>query len=412
MEVKDGYKQTEIGIIPKDWIVKSISEFSKPVRGGSPRPAGDPKFFNGNFIPWLTVAALTNIPLSRIYVTETEKCLTEEGSLHSRLLEKETLIIANSGATLGVAKILAIKCCANDGIAALIDFNKEISKIYLVYFINTQINYLREVVATGNGQPNLNTRLIGNLKVPLPPTIIEQQAIAEILSDIDNLVQSLENLTAKKHLIKRGLMQKLLVQNPQIDWNEKKLGEIGDCFAGGTPSTFNSKYWNGDIIWLPSGRIQNNILQKLDDEITITQIGLKESAAKLIKPKSVLIAITGATCGNIGLLEFKAAANQSVIAIEPNEKVDYRFLYYSLLMKRNDILKNQTGSAQGGVNLYSLKKIKVLFPSFEKQTHIATVISNIDLEIEKLEQKLSKYKSLKKGLVQNLLTGKIRLKQT
>ena len=103
--VADKYKQTEQGLIPLDWNLKTISEISNPARGGSPRPAGDPKYFNGNYIPWLTVAALTNIPLAQLYVTETESCLTEEVSLHSRILEKEKIIIANSCATLGFAKL-------------------------------------------------------------------------------------------------------------------------------------------------------------------------------------------------------------------------------------------------------------------------------------------------------------------
>ena len=139
MKVKAGYKHTEVGVIPEDWEVKELSQISKVVRGGSPRPAGDPKYFNGSHIPWLTVAALTNISMSQIYVFETESCLTKEGSFQSRILEKGTFIIANSGATLGVAKLLGIKCCANDGIAALIDFDNEVNKEYLVYYINTLI---------------------------------------------------------------------------------------------------------------------------------------------------------------------------------------------------------------------------------------------------------------------------------
>src|SRR5687767_186115 len=95
--VTEQYKKIDLGLIPSDWNVKYISEISNPVRGGSPRPAGDPKYFNGSYIPWLTVAALTNIPSSQMYVSETENYLTEEGSLYSRILEKDTLIIANSG---------------------------------------------------------------------------------------------------------------------------------------------------------------------------------------------------------------------------------------------------------------------------------------------------------------------------
>ena len=208
--VKAGYKQTEVGVIPKDWEVRAVEQIGHPVRGGSPRPAGDPKYFDGAFIPWLTVAAITNIPVSRMIVKETASCLTEEGALHSRTLTPGTLIIANSGATLGVAKILGIRCCANDGIAAVLNLSNDLSPTYLAHFINTKTAYLREVVATGNGQPNLNTELIGSFKFPLPPTKAEQEAIAEALSDADALIESLEQLIAKKRHVKQGAMQELL----------------------------------------------------------------------------------------------------------------------------------------------------------------------------------------------------------
>src|SRR5437879_1985312 len=103
MDLKRGYKQTEVGMLPDEWEVKHVRDLGAIVRGGSPRPAGDPRFFNGSFIPWLTVAALTNIPDSQIRVSETVGFLTQEGAKRSRTLTKGTLIIANSGATLGVA---------------------------------------------------------------------------------------------------------------------------------------------------------------------------------------------------------------------------------------------------------------------------------------------------------------------
>ena len=205
-----------MGLIPEDWNSKSIGEISNPVRGGSPRPAGSPEYFNGDFIPWLTVASLTNIPNSQIFVTETQSFLTEAGSHLSRKLEKDTLIIANSGATLGVAKLLGIKCCANDGVAALQDIDKNIYPKYLVYYINTITKSLREDIATGNGQPNLNTELIGNIKVPLPPTLTEQKAIAQILSDMDTEITQFESQKAKHQAIKQGMMQELLTGKTRL----------------------------------------------------------------------------------------------------------------------------------------------------------------------------------------------------
>ncbi|MEL7219765.1 MAG: restriction endonuclease subunit S [Bacteroidota bacterium] len=168
MEMREGYKQTEIGIIPEDWDSNFINEISTPVRGGSPRPAGDPRFFNGNFIPWLTVASLTNIPESQINVKQTSGCLTQAGSLQSRILFPGTLIISNSGATLGVSKLLSIKCCANDGIAALLNVDQNVNKLFVVYYLNTKTEYFRNVVATGNGQPNLNTNFWKPFRLEFP----------------------------------------------------------------------------------------------------------------------------------------------------------------------------------------------------------------------------------------------------
>ena len=167
--MKPGYKQTEVGVIPAEWEVMRLGDLGGVVRGGSPRPAGDARYFNGDFIPWLTVAALTNISEHQLTVTQTVGGLTEEGSKLSRTLAEGTLIIANSGATLGVAKLLGVTCCANDGIAAII--NQRLGdKLFVCYYVNTQTKRLREVIATGNGQPNLNTGLIRDITFPSPPS--------------------------------------------------------------------------------------------------------------------------------------------------------------------------------------------------------------------------------------------------
>jgi len=183
------FKWTDAGRLPSDWEARKLSTVSRIVRGGSPRPAGDPRFFNGSFIPWLTVAALTNLPDWVLEVRETFGWLTEAGSKRSRKLEAGTLIIANSGATLGIAKILGVTCCANDGIAALLHV-REVQKHFLCYYLNGQTKRLREVVASGNGQPNLNTDLIGEIAVPFPE-FEEQQTIASALRDIDGLLVGL-----------------------------------------------------------------------------------------------------------------------------------------------------------------------------------------------------------------------------
>lgn len=404
MELRAGYKKTELGLIPEDWNITTISQISNPVRGGSPRPAGDPKYFNGNFIPWLTVAALTNIPLSEIYVSETSSFLTEEGSLHSRMLDKETLIIANSGATLGVAKLLAIKCCANDGIAALFDFDKETSKLYLAYFINTQIKYLREVVATGNGQPNLNTGLIGNIKVPFPPTLGEQTAIANALSDTDSLIKGLEKIILKKRNIKQGAMQKLL--QPKDGWIEKKLGDVGYIVTGSTPSTQIKEYWNGSIPWITPTDISNYQKDIYHSEREISVLGL-QVIRKL--PANTLLVTCIASIGKNAILRNNGACNQQINAVTPFAENNVDFLYYLMENSKSYLIGKAGITATLMISKKDFSEILYSFPPFEEQIHIANILSDMDNEILALETKLEKYKNVKLGMMQNLLTGKIRL---
>ena len=385
-----GYKQTEVGVISEDWEVKSISEFSTCVRGGSPRPAGSLRYFNGDFIPWLTVAALTNISPSQLFVSETNTCLTEEGSHHSRTLEEGTLIIANSGATLGVAKLLSIKCCANDGIAILLDFNKNIDKLYIVYFINSITKSLREVVATGNGQPNLNTELIGAIKIPLPPTKSEQTAIATALSDADALITSLEKLIEKKRAIKQGAMQELL--RPKEGWVSDKAKNLALITTG-----------------------SKNTQDKVDDgnyPFFVRSQTVERINSYSFEGEAILTAGDGVGTGKVfhyinGRFDF----HQRVYKISDFIKsIDGKFFYlYFAANFYNRIMQMTAKSSVDSVRMEMIGEMEIPYPTKSEQTRIATILSDMDAEIMALEQRLAKYKLIKQGMMQELLTGRIRL---
>ena len=150
--------------LPDGWTWATIEQLSEVVRGASPRPAGDPKYFGGN-VPWITVGPITAD--EGIYLTSVPTTLTEEGKEHSRYIESGTLVLTNSGATLGVPKITAIGGCINDGVAALLNVSGPL-KLYLYFFLKTQTDPLRSL-NQGAAQPNLNTNIIKSIKVPLPP---------------------------------------------------------------------------------------------------------------------------------------------------------------------------------------------------------------------------------------------------
>jgi len=407
MEIAVEYKINEMGKIPKEWVISNLIEKSTlKARIGWQGLTTKEYLDTGDFY-LITGTDFQNgrINFDNCYFVEEER-YSQDKNIQIKL---DDILVTKEGTIGKVAYIDKITKPAtlNSGVFVIRPINNAYYSKYMYYVFNSIYfnDFLRKLVA-GSTINHLYQKDFVSFSFPLPP-LPEQKAIAEVLSDTDNLIQALERQIAKKSEIKQGVMQMLL--SPQDGWEEKKIGEIGNCFAGGTPSTFIDDYWNGSIFWLPSGRVQNNILKVSDKEITITQKGLENSAAKIIRSNSVLVAITGATCGNIAFLSFEAAANQSVVAIETYNKYNSKFIFYLLLLNRKKILALQTGSAQGGTNLKSIKSILLFIPNIEEQNRIAGLLCDMEDEILLLENKLKKCISIKKGLMQNLLSGKIRL---
>ena len=413
--MKPGYKQTEVGVIPKEWEVKNLGELGSVVRGGSPRPAGDSRYFNGNFIPWLTVASLTNISEEQLCVTDTTGFLTEEGSKYSRTLVNGTMIIANSGATLGVVKILGVTCCANDGIAAII--NQRLGdKEFICHYVNTRTKHLRDVVATGNGQPNLNTALIRDIPIPFPP-LPEQRAIATALSDVDALLAALDRLIAKQRDLKQAAMQQLLTGQTRLPgfkgkWVTKRLGEIGTFLKGSGVKKDQSL--SGPLPCIRYGEIytrHNDYIKEFQSFIS-TQVA---ATACLLKKGDLLFAGSGETKEEIGKCvafvdDFEAYAGGDIVILRP-QGIDSLFLGYSLNTPSLNRQKASRGQGDAVVHIGSsaLAGITLNLPPLPEQTAIATVLSDMDAELTTLERRLEKTRALKQGMMQELLTGRTRL---
>lgn len=156
-----------------------------------------------------------------------------------------------------------------------------------------------------------------------------------------------------------------------LTWDVRPIKHLANTIPGGTPSTSNLEYWeNGNIPWLPSGMVQNCQIDEQDAYKFITEKGLLNSATKYIGPESVLVALTGATCANIGFLTFKATANQSVISVEPYDSFS-KYIYYALLSQREQILDKKTGGAQSGINEEDVGSILVPIMSIQEQNQIA-----------------------------------------
>ncbi len=211
---------SDLPALPTRWTWATVDQLSMVVRGASPRPAGDPRYFGGT-IPWITVGPITAD--QKPYLTSVPETVTEAGRERSRYIEPHTLLLTNSGATLGVPKITLIGGCINDGVAALLDVAYPL-KLYLLYFLHSQTTRLRGV-NQGAAQPNLNTSIIKEINVPLPPHSEQEQIVAEVerrMSVIEELETTIEaNLTRadrlRQAILSRAFEGKLV---PQISTDE------------------------------------------------------------------------------------------------------------------------------------------------------------------------------------------------
>ncbi|MCA0374518.1 MAG: restriction endonuclease subunit S [Gemmatimonadetes bacterium] len=393
-------------MIPTEWRVRRLGELGKIVRGGSPRPAGDPRYFGGHFIPWLTVAALTNIPEHQLLVTETASGLTEEGSKRSRTLSDGTVIIANSGATLGVAKLLGVTCCANDGIAAIAD-QREGDRAFVCHYINTRTQHLREVIATGNGQPNLNTALIREIPIPFPP-LQEQRAVSATLSDVNALLTALDRLIAKKRDLKQAAMQQLLTGQTRLpgfqgEWESTTFGQIAQP--------------RRDRVDPRSTGVQDfcveleHIASTGGGLLGHTSAGAQASMKSVFSAGDVLFGKLRAYLRKYWLATRPGVCSTEIWVLAPKgQTITTEFLFQ--LVKTDDFIKtasNAYGTHMPRSDWSIVKNFEFALPPVPEQRAIAAVLTDMDAELAALEARRDKTRALKHGMMQELLTGRTRL---
>ena len=236
-----------------------------------------------------------------------------------------------------------------------------------------------------------------------------------MLSDVDELLDALDRLIAKKRDLKQAAMQQLLTGQTRLpgfhaDWGTKRIGDFTDCISGGTPSTRLDEYWNGPILWMSSGEL--NLKRVYDVEGRITKVGLNNSSAQMIPAKCVLVGLAGQgkTRGTVAMNYVELCTNQSIAAILPNTCFAPEYLYQNLDSRYEELREASSGAGgRGGLNLTIIRNFQVPFPPLPEQTAIAAVLSDIDAELAVLEERLTKTRALKQGMMQELLTGRTRL---
>lgn len=270
-------------------------------------------------------------------------------------------------------------------------------------------NFVRkEIISTASYTTRAltNGRLLANVKI-IVPHLAEQTAIATALSDADGLITGLEKLLAKKRNIKQGAMQQLL--QPKDGWEVKKLGEVATIVRGASPRPIEDTKWFDDqspIGWVRISDVTKSKKVLLETTQKLSELGVKNS--RLVENGNLIMSIC-ATVGRPILTTFDVCIHDGFVVFK-NPQVDREYLYYFLTFIEDNWSKSgQTGS-QMNLNTTLINNTEIPFPkSRSEQIRIATILSDMDAELSVLEQKLEKYKKIKLGMMQELLTGKTRL---
>lgn len=355
--VKQGYKHTEIGVIPEDWEVKELGEV---LTFGSGR---DYKHLKSGDIP--------------VYGTGGVMTYVDEF-----LYQGESVGIGRKG-TIDKPVYLNGKFWTVDTLFFTHNFKNILPKYTFYQFGRIPWREYNEA----SGVPSLNKNTLSNIQIPLPP-LPEQEAIASAFSDADAWIESLEQSLAKKRLIKQGAMQSLLT--PKEDWKVKKLGEMSVIYTG--------KKNNQD-------KIENGKYPFFVRSQTVERIN-----SYSFDGEAILIPGEGNLGSIVHYINGKFDFHQRVYKISDFVNLNGRFLYYYFRMYfGNHAMQNTVKATVDSIRLPTLQEFEISFPFLSEQERIAGILSDMDAELEALEAQLTKARQIKQGMMQELLTGRVRL---
>jgi type I restriction enzyme S subunit len=393
--VKPGFKHNKVGVIPEDWEVKKLGEVvRRQVGGGTPsRSLAD--YWTGQ-IPWVTVKdfATFNPSDSQEHISNTGL----ENSA-SNLIKAGTLITSTRMA-IGKTVIYAVDVAINQDLKALY-LNANFSTQFFYYWF--QANELKIFnLGSGSTVKGISIGQLLSLEAWSPPTLHEQNLIATALSDTDNLIDSLERLIEKKRQIKQGAMQTLLTGKIRLpgfsgDWVEKRLGEVAEVHMGQSPP---SACYNTNEMGIPL--IQGNA--DVNNRRSVSRIFT--TCFPKVAPENSIIMSVRAPVGHIAISHSKICLGRGVCSLVSSEPL----LYHCLVSLENKWLRLSKGSTFDSITSSDVKAFPIpLPPTLKEQEAISQVLTSMDDDIEKLEARLAKTKSIKQGMMQELLTGRIRL---
>ena len=420
---------------PIGWRETALGQVARVRRGASPRPIDSPMWFANKGPGWIRIVDVTRSN-GRLY--ETEQHLSPKGVERSVSVYPGQLIMSIC-ATIGEPMVLGIEACIHDGFVVFDQYNDHLDTQFLYHFLKYISPEFKSIGQTGT-QSNLNTSIIKSKRVCLPP-LPEQRRIAEILDTIDEAIQKTESLISKLKAMKQGLLHDLLTRGldengklrdpkahpeqfkdsplgriPKV-WNVVSIDEIASHVGSGlTPRGGSEVYKMYGVMFIRSQNVTFEGL-KLDDIAFIDSGTHEQMQRSEVFAHDVLLNITGASIGRCCPLPEGLGptnVNQHVCAIRlPNPCREDAFYLSSVLachIGQHQIDVLNAGGNREGLNYQQLRSFVIPWPKKNERTKAANIIAAHDSRIRAEEEYRDKLKLQKKGLMHDLLTGKVRVK--
>jgi type I restriction enzyme S subunit len=389
-DVPSGYKRTEAGVIPDDWSAVSAGDIGS-FRGGNGFPLAFQGESSGDY-PFFKVSDM-NLDGNEFEMVVANNYISEavRKRLGANAFPAKTIVFAKVGAAVFLErkKTLIVPSCIDNNMAGYFLSESGVDHRFVHYFL---LSFKLGSLVSTTALPSLSGSVLKQIKVPLPPTRAEQATIAEALSDADALIESLEQLLDKKRQIKQGAMQALLTGKKRlpgfsVEWDAKALGQMAPLQRG-----FD----------LPNGQINRGPFPVVYSNGVLTH-----HAVFQVKGPGVVTGRSG-TIGNVIFVEQDFWPHNTTLWVTSFKGNDPKFVFY--LYARVGLKRFATGSGVPTLNRNDVHAFKVNVPSVkDEQTAIATVLSDMDNELTALDTRLAKARQLKQGMMQVLLTGRIRL---
>jgi len=373
-------KQTEIGKIPTGWEIKKLGDCLK-LNYGKSLPETERKFGK---VPVFGSNGVTGF--------------------HNQFLIKGPGIIVGRKGSVGGIHLSENDFWPIDTTYYLIQKDTSLDLKFLYYKLLTLgIDKMNSHAAV----PGLNRNDVYRLEIEILPLPV-QLSIAKILSSLDEKIELNNKMNKTLEAIGQALFKKWFIDKRKGEWEISKIGDELKTILGGTPDRTKPGYWNGNINWINSGKV--NEFRIIEPSEKITELGLRNSATKILPKGSVVLAITGATLGQFSKLEIDTCANQSVIGILENEKISSEYIYFWIKNEIGDIISHQTGGAQQHINKNNLDSYDLLIPDDKTLQDFNKIIQPIFKQISINCFQNQTLSSLRDTLLPKLMSGEVRVR--